>query len=68
MKKVLSVVLALSMALGLAGCSSKTASNSVSGTFEGTAKGMQGDVVVSMTVEKGEISKKTLSSITHGTL
>lgn len=60
MKKVLSVVLALSMALGLAGCSSKTASNSVSGTFEGTAKGMQGDVVVSMTVENGEIKSVEL--------
>ena len=49
MKKVLSVLLALSLVL--AGCSQKpTETAKVSGTFERHAQGMQGPVADSMTV------------------
>ena len=60
MKKVLSVLLALSLVL--AGCSQKpTETAKVSGTFEGRAQGMQGPVAVSMTVEEGVIKSVELT-------
>lgn len=58
MKKVISLVSSCLMALALVGCSSGTSTDSstgVSGTFTGTAKGLGGDVTVSITFEDSKI-------------
>ena len=57
-KRVAALALASVMALSLFGCGSKPASSTagVSGEFTGTAKGMGGDVTVTLTLEDGKIT------------
>ena len=60
MKRFTSVLVSAFMALSLAACSSSTpASSGVSGTFTGTAKGMGGDVTVTLTLENSVITNCT---------
>jgi len=57
-KRVAALALASVMALSLFGCGSKSASSTagVSGEFTGTAKGMGGDVTVTLTLTDGKIT------------
>ena len=57
-KRVAALALASVMALSLFGCGSKPASSTagVSGEFTGTAKGMGGDVTVTLTLTDGKIT------------
>ncbi len=59
-KRIAALALASVMALSLIGCGSKSTSASssagVSGDFTGTAKGMGGDVTVTLTLEDGKIT------------
>ena len=58
-KRVAALALASVMALSLFGCGSKSASSTagVSGEFTGTAKGMGGDVTVTLTLTDAAIDK-----------
>ena len=57
MKKVLSLISSCVMAIALVGCSNGTSSTKgVSGEFTGTAKGLGGDVTVTITLEDSKIT------------
>ena len=60
MKRISQALLSAMMVLSLAACSSsKPAASGVSGTFTGTAKGMGGDVTVTLTLENSVITNCT---------
>ncbi len=59
MKKLVNTLAAITMAATLTACSSSSSTSAYSGETTGTAKGMNGDVTVTLTLKDGKITDCT---------